>query len=524
MTPERSDPQVLKAICEQGYALHRAGRFDEAERCYDRVLKRNPKHFAALHLLGVVRVQTGRAEQAVELLRRAAKINPDDPAVQDNLGAALCETGRPEAALANHERALALKPDFADAHYNRGVALDRLKRPEEALASYDAAIAQAPGHVRAHHNRGTALDILGRTQEALASYDRAIALKPDYAEAFANRGQVLGDLGRLGEALASFNAAITLDPGFAYARACKSLVLLRTGQFEAGWREYEWRKANWDAAKRLDPGRAWSGEGELAGKRLFLHCEQGLGDSLQCARYVPLLADRGAEITLYTQSSLVSLLGASLPGVSVAAEGGPPPDFDFHCSLMSLPLAFETRLETIPPPLRLRSGERRPKFADRFGPKSRPRIGLAWSGNPTHVNDRNRSIAFDRLAPLLGEEIEWIALQNEIRPRDSAAFAASGRVTFLGDALNDFADTAALVEQMDLVITVDTSLAHLAGSLGKPTWILLPFAPDWRWLLDRADSPWYPTARLFRQPAIGDWDSVIAEVQAALRSTVGCSA
>jgi len=247
-----------------------------------------------------------------------------------------------------------------------------------------------------------------------------------------------------------------------------------------------------------------------------LRHEQGLGDTLQCARYVPLLIDRGAAVTLCVQAPLARLLGASLPGVRVIADGEPSPDFDIHGLLMSLPLAFGTTLETIPPPLRLQRGERPAAFAALPGPKTRPRIGLAWSGNPTHLNDRNRSIAFAALTPLLGEDVEWIAIQNQIRASDADAFAASGRVAFFGDALDDFADTAALVEQMDLVVTVDTSLAHLAGSLGKPVWILLPYAPDWRWLLGRTDSPWYPTARLFRQPAIGDWASVIDEVRAAL--------
>ena len=460
--------------------------------------------------------ELGRSEAALESYDAAVALRPAYAEGWNNRGALLNDLDRPEAALASLDRALALKPDFAEAHYNRAMALDRLKRPEAALASFDAAIALTPGHAFAHNNRGTALNALGRPKEAMASFDRALALKPDYVEAMANRGLALAELQRPAAALASYDAAIALDPGNVDAHVGKSFVFLLNDQFDAGWREYEWRKAGWDAAKRLAPERAWSGEGDLAGKRLFLHAEQGLGDSLQFARYLPLLADRSADITLYVQASLVGLLGASLAGVSVIAEGGPPPDFDWHCSLMSLPLAFETTPETIPPPLRLQSGERRAEFAALLGPKTRPRVGLTWSGNPAHINDRNRSIAFETLAPLLGEGIEWIALQNEIRQSDAAAFAASGRVAFFGDALDDFAATAALVAQMDLVICVDTSLAHLAGALGKPVWILLPYAPDWRWLLGRTDSPWYPTARLFRQPAFGDWASVIDEVRAAL--------
>jgi tetratricopeptide (TPR) repeat protein len=584
MTSGRLDPQVLEAIREQGLALHQAGRLDEAERCYDKVLKRNPKHFGALHLLGLIRMQTGRAEQAVELLKRAVRLNPNDPAAQGSLGAALSGTGcheaalarydraialqpglagvhynravalqslmrpaealasldaaialdpgnagahhnrgsalvalgRPEDALASYDRAIALKPDHAEAFCNRGLALKLMHRTKEALASYDIAIALAPNHAPAHNNRGSALEVLGRPEEALASYDRAIALQPGYAEAFANRGLVLRILRRLDEALASYEAAIALDPGNVDAHLGKSFLLLLTGQFESGWREYEWRKATWGPVSPLEPARAWTGEGDLAGKRLLLQGEQGLGDTLQFARYVPLLVDRGIAVTLCVQTSLVSLLGASLPGVSVIAEGEPPPQFDWHCALMSLPLGLAV---TPPPPLRLDASARRADWAARLGPKTRPRVGLAWSGNPNHFSDHNRSIEFDQLTPLLGEDVEWVAIQNGVRASDAEAFAASGRVAFFGEALGDFADTAALVEQMDLVICVDTSLAHLAAALGKPTWILLQYAPDWRWMLDCADSHWYPTVRLFRQPALGDWANVIADVRTALRSS-----
>ena len=478
MSSGRADPQILQVLCEQGAALHRVGRLEEAAVQYDKVLKRNPGHFDALHLLGLVRLHTGRPEEAVALFARAVKANAKVPVAQDNLGSALVGLGR----------------------------------PAEALASLDAAIALAPGHARAQHNRGTALEALGRSDEAVASYDRAIALKPDYAEAFSNRGLALRNLQRLDEALASYDAAVALDAAYVDAHLGRSFLSLLAGDFEAGWREYEWRKAGRDAAGRPDPDRDWLGEGELAGQRLLVRHEQGLGDTLQFARYVPLLSARGAEVTLVVQPPLAGLLAASLPGVRVIAEGDPAPDADRHVSLMSLPLAFSTTLDTVPPPLRLDADARRADWAERLGAKTRPRIGLAWSGNPAHVNDRNRSIGFSTLAPLLGDAVEWIVLQNDIRPADAEAFAASGRARFFGEALADFADTAALADQLDLIITVDTSLAHLAGGLGKPVWVLLPYSPDWRWLLGRADSPWYPTARLFRQAKAGDWAGVIGEV------------
>lgn len=615
----KSDPRVLQALAEQGAAAHRAGRLDEAARAYETVLKRNSKHFDALHLLGLLRIQSGRAEDGVALLRRAVRITPGFAPAQQALGAALNglnrpgeavvaldaaaalapelievrfnravalralgrreaaladldavlalkpdtpeahnlravvlhelrrfdgavaaydaalalrpayadgwnnrgvalgEAGRHAEALASHERAIALKPEFADAHYNRGVALDRLKRPAEALEALDAAVALQPAHARAHHNRGTALKALGRLEEALASYEAAVALNPAYAEAHSNRGLALRDLGRLDASLSSYDAALAADPNFAEAHLGRSLTLLLAGRLAEGWPEYEWRRATWPAERQLDPERAWYGQADLAGRRLFVRHEQGLGDTLQFARYLPRLIAMGAEVIVQVQAPLVPLLAPSLPGLTWLADGAPAPDFDFHCALMSLPLAFSTSLDKVPPPLALAADPaRRAAFEARLGQKTRPRVGLAWSGNSAHANDANRSIAFDRLAPLLAADADWFALQTEIRDSDAGAFAAAGRVAFLGEALADFADTAALVRHMDLIITVDTSLAHLAGSLGKPTWILLPTAPDWRWLEGRADSPWYPSVRLFRQGARGDWDAVVAEVAAAL--------
>ena len=497
-------PDFAEAHYNRAMALDRLKRPEAALASYDRAIALKPDYAEALANRGLVLADLQRPAEALASFNAVAALRPADAEAWNRRAIVLGDLGRHEEALESIDRALALQPDLADAHYDRSVALVRLNRPDEALESLDAAIALAPDHACAHHNRGSTLGALGRPKEALASFDRAIALKPDYAEAFANRGLMLRTLQRLDEALESYHRALALDPANVDAHVGKSFVFLLNGQFEIGWREHEWRKAGWDAARRLAPERAWSGEGELAGKRLFLEGEQGLGDVLQFVRYVDLLAGSGADITLAVQAPLRGLIAAALPGVAVLGQGEAPPDFDYHCALMSLPLAFGTTLATIPPPLRLRSGERRAEFAALLGPKTRPRVGLAWSGNPAYANDRSRSMAFETLTPLLGDDIEWIAVQNEIRPSDAAAFAASGRVAFFGDVLDDFTATAALVELMDLVIRVDTSLAHLAGSLGKPVWILLPFAPDWRWLLGRPHSPGYPTARLFRQPVIGD--------------------
>jgi tetratricopeptide (TPR) repeat protein len=556
--PGKSDPMVLRALCEQGLALHRTGRLDEAAAVYDKVLRRNPKHPDALHLLGTLRVQAGQPEMGVPLLQRSVRANPGHAPAHSHLGVALWKLNRhAEAlasydaaialkpmdaaahnsrgivlgslnrhaeALASHDTALALDPNSADAHYNRGVQLQALGRPDEALASQDRALALNPNHAEAHNNRGTALNSLGRPGEALASYDRAIALKPDYAEAHSNRGVALSELKRFDEALESYDRAITLEPDYIDAHLHRSFTRLLVGDFEGGWRDYEWRKRTWDAAARqFDQRRPWRGEPPEAGKRLFLYHEQGFGDTLQFSRYVAPLLKRGFEITLSVQDPLAPLLRPMAPGVILLGEDERPADFDFQCSLMSLPGACGTTLESIPPPLAYRSPDngRRARFEALLGPRARPRVGIAWSGRANHKNDHNRSIAFEQLLPQLSEDVDWIALQNEIRPSDAAAFDACGQVAFLGEALGDFADTAALAGLMDVIISVDTSLAHLAGVLDKPVWVLLPFSPEWRWLLNRSDSPWYPTARLFRQPAPGDWASALKAVGSELRSLAG---
>jgi len=514
------------------------------------VLRRNPKHADALQLLGAVQLQSGRPELAAPLLARAVKANPRHAPAHLHLGTALWRLGRldealaaydasialnpagasahngrgvvlgalsrPAEALASHEAAIALNGADADAHYNRGVQLFALRRADEAVAALDRAIVLNPAHAAAHNNLGTALKALGRPAEAIQAYDRAIALAPAYAEAFINRATARADLNQLEAALADYDQAIALEPANVGARYMRSLALLGLGRFEEGWREYEWRTLQaTHEARRFDPARAWRGEGELAGKRLLVHHEQGLGDTLQFVRYAMRLADQGADFTLSVQPELLPTIAPALPTIEVVAGEPPAEAFDLHCPLMSLPLA----LGGDPPPAQPRrlaaDPARRAVLDPVLGARTRPRIGLAWSGNPNHPNDHNRSIPFEAFAPLLSPEVDWIAVQDRIRPGDAAAFEASG-VRFLGEQLKDFGDTAALLDRVDLVITVDTGVAHLAGAMGRPVWILLPFSPDWRWLLDRDDSPWHPTARLFRQPAIGDWASVVARVRAEI--------
>jgi hypothetical protein len=496
--PETADVQppaqnpaatALQASFEQAWALHRQGRLAEAERICREVLRQQPNHVGALHLLGLIAFDTGHMERAVDLFGRA----------------------------------IALKPDFAEAYSDRGMALRKLKRFEDALASYDRAIALKPDFAMAHNNRANTLLDLKRPAEALASCDKAIALNRDLVIAYFNRGNALQDLRRPEDALTSYDKAIALKPDFVEAYWNKSLCLLALGRFELGWRLYEWRKRRDEpVATRSFPQPLWLGEQDIANKTLFIWWEQGFGDTIEFCRYGKLAEARGAKVIMSVQRPLRELLKQISPTIEFIGEDEVPTDFDYHCPLLSLPLAFGTTLATIPVRQRYLTADTdlRAAWAARLPPKTKPRIGLVWSGKAEHKNDRNRSIELRQLLPILGSDADWICLQNEIRDKDLAVLRQLGRIAYFGEELRDFSDTAALLDLMDLVISVDTSVAHLAGAMGKPVWVLLPYKPDWRWPPDRDDSPWYPSARQFRQQQLGDWSGIIDLVGKELRSVI----
>jgi tetratricopeptide (TPR) repeat protein len=555
-------PDHAFAFNNRGNALKKLGRRDEALASYERAVALRPDYAEAFYNLGSLLHELGRLEAAVTSCDRAIALQPGYAMAFYNRGNALRELGRYEEALASYDSAIALAPGNAQALYNRGIALQELERHEEAVASYDRAIALAPKYIEALYNRGNALHVLGRNEEAVASYDRALALWPDNARALNNRGNALQHLGRDAEALADYEKAVTLDPGYArafynrgkalqnlhryeeamasydkaialepnYASAHwnKSLLLLLRGEFAEGWRLYEWRWARDDftSPKRGFTQPLWLGAESLAGRTILLHAEQGFGDTIQFCRYAPLVAAKGAKVVLEVQRALHSLM-ASLRGVhQLVAAGALLPPFDCHTPLVSLPLAFGTTLDGIPSrvPYLKANGAAIERWSKALGPASRPRVGLAWSGSPTHRHDRSRSIPLAALAPLTRCSVEIVSLQKEPRPTDGAILAGHREIRNLGPKLGDFADTAALISTLDLVISVDTAVAHLAGALGKPVWVLVPYAPDWRWLLDREHSPWYPTARLFRQQTAGDWAGVVARVADALGALAASAA
>ncbi len=469
----------------------------------------------------------GRLHEAIGSYGRAIALAPDPARALFNRGIIFQALNRPAEALADFDAVVALAPDSADAHSNRGLALQDLGRLDAALASFDRAIALAPDSIAAHTNRGVVLQDLDRAEDAIAAFDAAIALRPDFAEAHANRGHALQDLLRSQEALDSYDRAIAARPDFARASWAKGLALMQLGRMGKGWALFERRAAEYAPnARRTFAEPAWSGEADIAGKTLFVHWEQGFGDTLQFCRYAGVAADRGARVVLSVQDPLLRLMKRLDPRVTVIGGAEQPAVFDLHCPLMSLPLALGLSDEAMPVDVPYLSADPADLavWRARLPATGRPRIGLAWSGAPAQKNDRNRSMDLRRLQPLLDLDADWVCLQKDVRDADAGALAKEGRLRIVADDLRDFADTAALVETLDLVVSVDTSVAHLAGALGKPVWVMLTYNADWRWLLGRTDSPWYPSARLFRQPARSDWPSVAQDVRSAIMSRFGMPA
>ena len=519
---------VQNTTLQEALSLHRSGRFAEAAALYKKLIRQFPNNPAALKLLGMLELEQGSLQESVRLLQLSLQIDPKQPDALSSLGAAFQGLNQLDKALASFDQAIVLNPDNSDAYSNRGLALHGLNRFEEALASCDRAIALNPGNAEAHNNLGLALESLNRYAEALESFDHAVALKPDTATIHNNRGNALQALQRTDEALDSFDRAITLQPDFAEAHLNASATRILRGDFKEGWKLYEWR---WKEKQLKGHVRSfsqplWLGDQSISGKTVLIHPEQGLGDFIHFCRYAPMVAALGAKVLLQTPPPLVSLAATLKGDLTIVDSDEPLPPFDLHCPIGSLPLAFKTTIGSIPAsvPYLYTDPDRQKSWQLQLGNKTKPRIGLAWSGSAGHKNDRKRSIPLQRMKPLLQLPDEFHAIQRDIRQSDvtlfSGLFSKFRKIHLHHGQLYDLSNTAALIQEMDLVISVDTSLAHLAGALGKPVWILLPYLPDYRWMLDRTDSPWYPTATLFRQPAPGDWESVISAVVAKLKDVI----
>jgi tetratricopeptide (TPR) repeat protein len=546
------DGSVALYHANRGNALQALGRLDECVACCRRAIVLRPRYPEAYSNLAAALHALGQTEEAVAWLRKAVALKPDFPEAYNNLGNLLADLGRAEEAVGCYRRAIALRPGYAEAHNNLGAALKDMGALEDAVACYRTALTVQPDFAEASNNLGIVLTRLGRLEEAAVCCRRAIALRPDLMEAYDALGAVLAEQGRLEEAasccrqavalrpeeprthdnlgtvlkaqglpdaaIGCFRTAIGLQPDFANAHRNLAMALLAVGEMAEGWRQYEWR---WQAADMVGARRAftqpqWRGEAAV-GRTLLIHAEQGLGDTLQFCRYAALAADRGVRVVMEVQAPLVRLL-RGLPGVDrIVARGDDLPAFDLHCPMQSMPLALGTTLQTIP-----RGGAYLQADAAvaaawhaRLGGMGdrRPRVGVAWAGNPGMIRDRGRSLRPDRLSSLFGVAGVWFfSLQKDGR---------DAPVTDLMAEMVDFADTAGLVANLDLVISVDTAVAHLAAGLGKPVWLLDRFDPDWRWLLGRRDSPWYPSLTVYRQPAPGDWDTVLTAVAGDLRTMAG---
>jgi tetratricopeptide (TPR) repeat protein len=557
----RSMDGVTETLLQTALEAHQSGDLERAEALYLQVLALEAGNTHALTNLAATYLQRGRFEDSIAAFDHSLAIRPDQANAWSNRGIALGQLGRRDEALACFLKAAAIRPDHVDAHYNAGVillqmyrhpeavdslrrtlqlrpghlhaldhlglALFQLNRAEEALAAFDAVALQAPQLPGVHRNRATALNALGRFDEALATMDHALSLQPDHPDRHYDRAVVLYAARRFDEALQALDDAQALAPNHMQSQWVRTNILLLLGRYEEGWLLAESRWKQISMSQPFLPQRLWQGE-PVEGKTVLIHYEQGFGDMLQFIRYAPMLAARGARVIAWAPRPLQRLL-AAIDGVAHAVtDADPLPDFDLHLPVMSLPRLFGTTVPTIPAAPYLHAlPDDMEAWTRRLGPRTRLRVGLVWSGGhrPDQPDvwpiDARRNIGLATLAPLAHADIDFYSLQKgqpaEGELETLRAQGWDGPVLIdHTDALDDFADTAALIENLDLVITVDTSTAHLAAGMGKPVWLLNRFDTCWRWLWGRDDSPWYPSVRLFRQPAFGDWTSVVLDVKREL--------
>ena len=517
----RQDPNA-EYVSHLGAALQRLLRFDEALKAFDKAVQLKPDSAELWRNLGNVLVQLGRDDEALLSYRQAFGLDASDFDAASKAAALLHRQARWQESLLFLDACAALRPDHAVTLQLRAIAFRALRRFDAYLADSLRAHTLDPASADYRNNIGDALQSLGREGEALEWFEKALALLPDNIKILNNKAFLLGQFQRFGEAEAVFARIAAIEPDNAIAEWNLALMQMLRGDLASGWkgREARWRIPALAEHYPKFSQPMWLGREPVAGKTVLVHVDEGLGDCIQFARYVPDVAARGARVILVVADAVQPLL-SELPGVAqcLPLSAGTLPPFDFHCPLSSLPLVFDARLDNLrtetcylppPAPARVQAWEHR------LGPRDRLRVGLVWSGSLTHKNDHNRSIRLQAMAHILDVGASFVSLQKDPRPEDKAMLAARGDILDLTALLTDFAETAALVSCLDLVITVDTSVAHLAGAMGRPTWVLLPFTPDYRWLLGRDDSPWYPTLRLFRQDARRDYAPVLERVRAEL--------
>ncbi len=513
-------PEYLMSL---GNALQQAGRLDDALKAYDRGVMFKPEDAELWKSMGNVLIKLERFDEAVLSFQQALKFNPRHLEAANACAQLLFDLKRYDEALAFFNQSDEIEPGRVDLYRIRGLCFTRAMRFEEALVDYNRALELDPRHAETHCNLGVALLRFGRYDEAQACFDRSLALNPNVATTVTNKAFTFAEQHRFDEAFALYAKSLAIEPDNPSTRWNLAMLQMLTGDFEAGWAG---REARWPANVLVDrkfTQPLWLGDESIAGKTILLHADEGLGDAIQFARYAPMVAALGARVILEVPDAIHSLL-SGMSGVSQDLPRGFPmvPAFDVHCPLSSLPLAFRTRLETIPVPVAPAVPQtHREEWQSLLGPHDRFRVGLVWSGSRIHLNDHNRSMALQALSPILDLDATFVSLQKEPRDQDKVFLRERADILDVSEHLTDFVATAALVSCLDLVITVDTSVAHLVGALGCPVWIMLPFTPDYRWLLDRDDSPWYPTARLFRQTETRDYAPVIDRIRAELQNLIG---
>jgi tetratricopeptide (TPR) repeat protein len=507
-----------------GIALAKAGRYREALESFRQALAADPRHVEAGYNFAKALKDCGRFEESIAAYRRTLSLNPDIAAAWNNLGNLLKALGRLDEAIDAYAQVLRVEPNDVAAMCNFGAGLQEKGHVDRAVEMYQRALSLQPEFPLASRNLGTALYELGQPREAAGHFRRAVSLQPDFVEAWHGLGTALLDLGEYDEALAAFDRGLALRPGNPNCSYSRGLVLLTRGKFAEGWEAYESRRRVGRVTCARDfPQPLWTG-GDLHDKRILIHTEQGLGDAIQFARYLPLVKQHGGQVLVQCHPPLRRLLEGQLAIDEIREDGQPLPGFDLHCPILSLPFAFRTIEQNIPAnvPYLFANPRAVKQWHARVGEAGGMlKVGLVWAGGSAHRNDRNRSLTLAHFAPLF--HIPWVrflSLQKGEPGRQIQEVASPNLIDWTTE-LSDFADTAALVANLDLVICVDTAVAHLAGAMGKPVWVLLPFVPDWRWMLRREDSPWYPTMRLFRQEQLGRWDLPLGRVEAELRSLAG---
>ena len=509
-------------LYEAGLQHFRAGRLLDAQICCKEALALKPEHADTLHLIGLLSLHAKQYDHAVEWIAAALQQSPK-PEYLLSLGNALQLLGRLDEALKAYDRGVALKPDDAGLWNSMGFVLTKLNRTDEAIRVFQHVVKLSPRHKEAAQICATLLVEANRFDEAVVYYTLFAEIEPGRAEVYQSRGLCHQRRARYEQAIADYERALQLEPDNAHAQWNLSLISMLMGKFEAGWvgREARWKANGWVERSFTQP--RWRGQKAIAGRTILLHADEGIGDAIQFSRYVPMVAALGARVILEVQPPVHPLL-AGLPGLAHSLPRDHPlPEFDLHCPLASLPLAFQTRIETIPLPVSCLPSIPeilRDQWERWLGPHDRLRVGLVWSGNQGHANDHNRSTTLRVLLPMLDLDVTFVSLQKDPREQDRITLCECANVRDANEHLTDFLATAALVSCLDLVITVDTSVAHLAGTLGCPVWIMLPFAPDYRWLLDRDDSPWYPTARLFRQDETRDYARVVDRLRRELMAMI----